>query len=42
MFYFIFLQTLNPALENPETAQFFNKEMLERFRNFGGVSLFLS
>lgn len=31
--------TLEPALENPETAQFFNKEMLERFRNFGGVRI---
>lgn len=31
--------TLNPALENPETARFFNQEMLQRFRNFGGVRI---
>lgn len=31
--------TLNPALENPKTARFFNQEMLQRFRNFGGVRI---
>lgn len=31
--------TLNPALENPETARFFNQEMLQRFRNSGGVRI---
>ncbi|XP_068696411.1 xaa-Pro dipeptidase-like isoform X1 [Montipora foliosa] len=31
--------TLDPALENPETARFFNQEMLQRFRNFGGVRI---
>lgn len=31
--------TLNPALKNPETTRFFNQEMLQRFRNFGGVRI---
>ncbi|KAJ7374643.1 hypothetical protein OS493_004982 [Desmophyllum pertusum] len=31
--------TLNPALENPETARFFNQEILQRFRTFGGVRI---
>lgn len=38
--FFFRVQTLNPALENPETARFFNQEMLQRFRNFGGVSTY--
>ena len=30
---------LQPALIAPETARFFNVEMLSRFRGFGGVRL---
>ena len=33
----MFFEVIEEALENPETACFFNREVLNRFWNFGGV-----
>ncbi|KAL5984962.1 hypothetical protein ACLOJK_038799 [Asimina triloba] len=30
---------LTPAMENPKTSKFFNRDSIERFRNFGGVRI---
>ena len=31
--------TLLPAMDDPETAHFFNRERIEQFRGFGGVRI---
>lgn len=30
---------LVPAMENANTSKFFNREIVDRFRNFGGVRI---
>lgn len=35
----MFFEVIEEALENPETACFFNREVLNRFWNVGGVHI---
>lgn len=35
---YLMLQMIEKAFDNPQWSRFLNKEVLQRFRNFGGVS----